>query len=176
VCQDKNRAQVLKAQGVRAHDYKLMAQDFESQRLLRPGKQQAVFHSVLSFYPGEKPDKATMVAIAEKYLERVGLINTQYVIAQHTDKDHLHMHVIGNRVDNEGHSIGESWIGLRGKKAAQELTQEYKLTPALKKNLHLTHEQALQPSEARRYQIYQAIRENLPKSNDLDELESRLLR
>ncbi len=176
VCQDQSRAQVLKAQGVRGYNYKLMAKDFEHQRILRPEKHQAVFHSVLSFYPGEKHTDGKMVEIAEKYLERIGMTNTQYVIAKHIDKDHLHMHVIANRVDNQGRSIDESWIGLRGKKVAQELTREYGLTPALKKNLQLTHPESLQPSEARRYQIYAAIIENLPLSKDLADLESRLLR
>lgn len=176
VCQDQSRSRVLKAEGVRGHDYRLMAKDFEHQRLLRPEKHQAVFHGVLSFFPEEKPDDQQMVAIAEKYLERIGVRNTQYVIAKHTDRGHLHMHVIGNRVDNEGRSIEEGWMGLRGKKAAQQLTREYKLTPAVKKNLHLTHEESLQPSEAKRYQIYHAIREHLPKSEDLADLERRLLK
>ena len=95
-------------EGVRGHDHKLMADDFEMQRMLRPEKHQAVFHSVLSFYPGEKVEDKKMVEIAEQYLSRIGVTNTQYVIAKHTDRDHLHMHVIGNRVDNEGRSIDES--------------------------------------------------------------------
>ena len=176
VCQDQNRAQVLKAEGVRGHDYNLMAKDFEHQRMLRPEKHQAVFHSVLSFHPGETPADSKMVTIAEEYLQRIGMTNTQYVIAKHIDKDHLHMHVIANRVDNQGKSITESWMGLQGKKVAQQLTQEYGLTPALKKNLQLTHAESLQPSEARRYQIYAAIREHLPKSRNLADLEARLLK
>lgn len=176
VCQDQSRAQVLKVEGVRGHDYSLMAKDFEHQRMLRPEKHQAVFHSVLSFHPGEKPADSKMVAIAEEYLQRIGMTNTQYVIAKHIDKDHLHMHVIANRVDNQGQSIDESWMGLRGKKVAQQLTQEYGLTPALKKDLQLTHAEFLQPSEARRYQIYAAIQENLPRSRNLADLEARLLK
>jgi len=99
-----------------------MANDFENQQTLRPDKHQAVFHSVLSFYPGEEVTDKKMVEIAEQHLTRIGMVNTQYVIAKHTDKDHLHMHVIANRVDNEGHSIEEGWLGLRAKKVAQELT------------------------------------------------------
>ncbi len=176
VCQDQDRAQVLKAEGVRGHNYKLMAQDFEHQRILRPDKHQAVFHAVLSFYPGEKVADGKMVEIAEKYLERIGMENTQYVIAKHTDTDHLHMHVIANRVDNNGHSIAEGWIGLRAKKVAQELTQEYELKAVQKKDLELTHKESLQPAEAKRYHIYEAIGECLHKSKDLTDLEVMLLK
>ncbi len=93
VCQDQSRAEVLKAEGVRGHNYKSMAQDFEHQRNLRPDKHQAVFHAVLSFYPGENVADKKMVEIAENYLERIGMVNTQYVVAKHTDKEHPHMHI-----------------------------------------------------------------------------------
>lgn len=176
VCQDQSRAEVLKVEGVRGHDYKLMAQDFEHQRILRPDKYQAVFHAVLSFYPGEEVSDNKMVEIAEQYLERIGMVNTQYAITKHTDKDHLHMHVIANRVNKDGHSIAENWVGLKAKKVAQELTGEHQLIAAKEKNLDLTHQHALQPGEAKRYYIYESIAENLEKSNDFDQLEKRLLR
>src|SRR5438105_4884848 len=98
VCQDQRRAVVLEAEGVRGHDYKLMIQDFEMQHGLRPTKKQACFHSILSFYPGENPGDTMRVEIAEKYLERLGIINTQYSITKHTDKAHQHLHIIANMV------------------------------------------------------------------------------
>jgi MobA/VirD2-like, nuclease domain len=176
VCEDKTRAEVLKVEGVRGHDHKLMADDFERQRFLRSNKQHAVFHSVLSFYPGEKIEDKKMVEIAEQYLEKIGMVNTQYAIAKHTDRDHLHMHVIANRVDNDGHPIDEGWLGLRAKKVAQGLTEEHHLKVAEKKNLRLTHKENLQPAEAKRYYIYEAILDGLKRCEDLTELESRLLK
>lgn len=176
VCQDKTRAEVLKAQGVRGHDHNMMAKDFEHQRMLRPDKHHAVFHSVLSFYPGEKVADEKMVKIAEQYLERIGMVNTQYVIAKHTDREHLHMHVIGNRVDNNGAAIQESWIGLQAKKVAQDLTREHELIAVQKKDLSLTHRESLQPAEEKRYHIYEAIVTCLERSNDLTGLEMALLK
>ncbi len=175
VCQDIRRAEVLKVEGVRGHDYRLMSADFESQRQLRPQKHQAVFHSVLSFYPGEKLENAKMVEIAEKYLQQIGMDHTQYVIAKHIDKNHLHLHLIANRVDCDGKSIRENWQGLRAKKVSQNLTQEFRLVQVLKKNLALTHLEALNESEARRYQVYQSISQELPKCDSWEELEKRLL-
>jgi hypothetical protein len=176
VCQDQNRAEVLKTEGVRSHDHKLMAEDFEYQRTLRPEKHQAVFHAVLSFYPGERVGNQKMVEIAEQYLQRIGVIDTQYAITKHTDKDHLHLHVIANRVNNEGNSIAENWVGLKGKKVAQELTREHELIAVQQKNLELTHQQSLQPAEAKRYLIYEAIAENLDRCNTFKQLQNRLMR
>ena len=172
----KQGAEVLLAEGVRAHDYKLMAADFELQQQLRPTKSMACFHSILSFYPGEKPSDEMMKEIAKKYLEDLGIVNTQYAVSKHTDKAHLHMHIVANMVNNEGRAITDSFIGLRGKKIAQRLTQEYKLIPALEKNLKLTHLESLSELEATKYKIFIAVTENLPLSKSMNDLEKRLMK
>ncbi len=176
VHQDESRAVILASEGVRDHDYKLMIQDFELQHQLRPSKKQACFHSILSFYPGENPGDNTMAEIAKKYLAEIGITNTQYVITKHTDKAHLHMHIIANMVDNNGNTIKDNWIGYRGKQAAQQLTQDYKLIPAVKKDLALTNLEALNATENKRYTIYAAITEHLPACRNMEELGARLLK
>jgi len=176
VHQDERRAVIIASEGVRDHDYKLMIQDFELQHQLRPSKKQACFHSILSFYPGENPGDKIMAEIAKKYLAEIGITNTQYVITKHTDKAHLHIHIIANMVDNNGNTIKDNWIGYRGKQAAQQLTQEYKLIPALEKDLALTNLQALNVTESKRYTIYAAITEHLPACRNMEELEARLLK
>ncbi len=172
---NKPGAELLIAEGVRGHDYKLMAEDFQTQQQLRPDKKKACFHSILSFYPGERPSDETMKEIALKYLKELRILNTQYAISKHTDKAHLHLHIVANMVNNEGRVISDSWIGLRGKKIAQRLTQEYKLIPAIEKNLRLTNLEALSNSEANKYKIYLAISENVPHCRTMEELEIRLL-
>ena len=173
---NKPGAELLIAEGVRGHDYKLMAADFETQQQLRPEKKKACFHSILSFYPGEKPTDDLLKEITLKYLKELGIVNTQVAISKHTDKAHLHLHIVANMVNNQGKTISDSWIGLRGKKIAQQLTQEYKLTPALEKNLKLTNLEALSNAEASRYQICIAITKNLPHCRTIEELEKRLLK
>lgn len=176
VCKEEKKPEILATEGVRAHDYRLMAQDFINQHELRPSKKQACFHSILSFHPSEKPDNATLVEIAKKYLEGIGITNTQYAIVKHTEKAHLHLHVIANMVNNDGKSIRDNWIALKGKRLAQQLTEEFKLIPALQKDLKLTNLEALSESEANKYKVYIAISENLPLSHTMEELEKRLQR
>jgi len=175
ICQKKG-AEILISEGVRSHNYKVMAQDFLSQQQMRPTKGKAVFHSILSFHPDEKPSDEVMMEIARKYLERLGIVNTQFAVSKHTDKAHLHLHIVANLVNNEGKAISDSWIGLRGKKVAQQLTQEYNLIPALRKDLSRTHLEALSKSEAIKYKIYEAIAKNLPNCANMEELEERLLK
>jgi hypothetical protein len=153
-----------------------MAEDFMIQQQMRPSKQKACLHAILSFYPGENPSDETLKEITLKYLSGLGVVNTQFAVIKHTDKAHLHLHIVANMVNNDGKAIADSWIGLRGKKLAQQLTEEYQLIPALKKNLDLTHLEALNQSEADKYTIYQAIAENLPLCRTMEELEKSLLK
>nr|WP_262697101.1 relaxase/mobilization nuclease domain-containing protein [Chitinophaga lutea] len=171
---NKQGAEVLATEGVRGYDYKLMAEDFIGQAAQRPTKKQACFHAVLSFHPHEKPEDSRIVSIAREYLQEIGIANTQFAITKHTDKAHLHVHLIANMVNNEARSIKDNHIGLRGKKAAQQLTLKHGLIVAERKNLALTHQEALDQSEANRYKIYTAIMESLPKCRNLEELKARL--
>src|SRR5687768_14611596 len=102
VCMDQKRAVILETEGVRNYDHKLMAADFEMQHSLRPSLSKAVFHGILSFYPGEKIEGEKMVEIAKEYLQQLGITETQYAITQHTDKNHSHLHIIANLVNNKG--------------------------------------------------------------------------
>ena len=171
---DQKRAVVLEIEGVRSYDYKLMAADFEMQRALRPSLNKAVFHGLISFYPGEKVKDKIMAEIAKEYLQKMGIINTQFAITKHTDKNHSHLHIIANLVNNNGEAIKDSWIGLKGKKVAQELTKKYGLKEAISKDLSLTNLEALNEKEGTRYIIYQAILEKLSKCKNLDDLKQKL--
>ena len=118
ICKDEKRAIILQTEGVRNYDYKLMAADFEKQHSLRPTLSKAVFHGIISFYPGEKIQDQIMTEIAKEYLQQMKIINTQFMVVKHIDKNHLHLHILANLVDNNGEVIKDSWIGLRGKKIA----------------------------------------------------------
>lgn len=170
----KHGAEVIAAEGVREYNYKYMADDFIQQAGLRPSKEQACFHAVLSFCPGEKPPDETLAEIGRKYLQGIGITDTQFAIAKHTDRAHLHLHIIANMVDNNGVGIKDNWIAFRGKKMAQRLTKEYGLIPAVKKNLSQTNLEALSQTEANRYLVYAAILHCLPSCRHMDDLENML--
>ena len=174
VVEDERRAEVLEVEGVRDWDYRLMTQDFLRQASLNPTKTKACFHAILSFSSEDKMDDKLMTQMAMNYLVEMGLTDTQFAIVKHTDKDHQHVHLLANLVDNKGRSIKDSFMGLKGKKIAQRLTKEFGLIPADHKDLSKTHQQALNDSEAARYQIYQAIQQALPFCKTLEDLAYRL--
>lgn len=175
VCKPEKKGEIITVEGVRQHDYRLMASDFQTQHQLRPSKKKACFHGILSFYPGEHPDNATLATIAQQYLQGIGITNTQYAIVKHTDRAHVHLHIIANMVNYDGKAISDNWIALRGKKVAQQLTKAYNLISATGKNLQKTNLKALTESEANKYKIYEAICNVLPGCCSLEELEQKLL-
>jgi hypothetical protein len=176
ICKDTKRAIILQTEGVRNYNYKLMAEDFERQHSLRPTISKAVFHGIISFYPGEQLHDETMAAIATEYLQEMKIINTQFLVVKHIDKRHLHLHILANLVDNNGEAITDSWIGLRGKKIAQKLTLKYKLKQAIAKDLSMINLEALNKKEVNKYVIYRTILEALPNCNYVKDLEAMLLK
>lgn len=174
LCKDQARAKILSSEGVRDYDYRLMAIDFERQRELNPAVKSPVLHMILSYYPGEKIEDDLMAGIAEEYLQELGIQNTQAAIIKHSDRKHLHIHIVVNRINNDGKTIKDSWIGLRAKKTAQFLTLKYGLIQAEKKTPELTQLERRSEYEIIRYEIYQHIRDLLPVCRSLDELKKEL--
>src|SRR5258708_6979466 len=77
LCQDQSRAVVLASEGIRVHNVRLMAADFEWQHGLMPEKEKPVYHSVLSFAAGEGVGDERLVELGEGYLKKIGMTNTQ---------------------------------------------------------------------------------------------------
>jgi len=176
VCEDLERSQILEAEGVRKHDLRLMAKDFETQQTwANQLKEKPVYHTVLSYPHGEDPGDEKLVEISNRFLQKIEMADTQHIIVKHTDKEHLHVHILANRVSNTGAIVGEGLVIERGIKAARELTDEYHLRPDQGKDLRQTNFQALHEPDAKRYRLYEAIKEALPDCQRMEDLEMRLL-
>ena len=51
-----------------------------------------------------------MAEIAKKYLQEMNIIDTQFAIVKHVDKNHQRLHIIANLVSNNGQAIKDNWI------------------------------------------------------------------
>lgn len=171
---NRDRAEVILSEGIRDYNYQLMAADFESQRNLNPTLKSPVQHIILSWCAGEVIGSEKMSEIAIEYLKRIQVSNTQFAVIRHADRDNPHVHILFNRVDNGGRTIKDSFLGLRGKKIAQQLTREYGLIPAIKKDLQQTQMQRMNDYDATRYEIFQAIYNLLPQCKTIEELKNQL--
>ena len=176
VCQDLKRSIVLDAEGVRAHDYRLMARDFETIHSLRALREKPVFHGVIDFYPKEKLEDGQLVKIARQYMREMGLIDTQYAVVKHTNTEHNHVHLVANRINFEGEHLNLYPTVFRSNDIVRELAREHGLLPLGQKNLREINFDALDGPDTRKYAIYRSIKESLPGCHGFEELEQRLSR
>ncbi len=109
---------------------------------MRPKVKSPVKHVSLAFspqdaarFPNDEKGDALMVEIARKWMERMGIRNTQYIIARHHDTKHPHCHLVFNRIDNDGNLIPDSNERIRSTKVCRALTEEYGLYLAPKATL-----------------------------------------
>ncbi len=171
----EEKSKLLEAVGVNGTPEQ-MAEQFELQALLNDKVKNIVGHTSLNFSPedGErlKSDDALMLQIAHDYMKLMGIENTQYIIARHIDREHPHCHIVFNRVDNDGKTISDKNDFRRNEKTCKMLTAKYLLHFANGKD-HIKEERLL-PYDRAKHEIYKALKEELPKAQNWDELKEAL--
>ncbi|KAA6346952.1 hypothetical protein EZS27_005586 [termite gut metagenome] len=171
---DKNKAQLLYAEGVRLKDKDSIIHSFIIQNKMNPKIVKPVAHISLDFSMQDKErltDKA-MVGIALEYMQKLGYENTQFIIARHHDTDHPHVHLVINRIDNDGKRITDKNERFRSTKVCMELTKKYGLYIASSKE-NVKRERLREPDKTK-YEIYDTITAIIPECRSWNELTAKL--
>ncbi len=128
---EKNKeARLLYSEGVLDDSPQSIVEGFECQRRMNHRVEKWVGHISLSYSPEDSArlSDETMVKLAQEYMAKMGIRNTQYIITRHLDKEHPHCHIVYNRVDNDGKCISDSNERFRNKEVCKELKRKYGLT------------------------------------------------
>lgn len=130
---------------------------FEDNQALNPRLQNVVGHFSLNFHANDRPkiNDKIMVEIAHKYMERMGIVDTPFIIVRHLDKDYPHCHLVFSRVDNHGETISDKNDFNRNKKVCLGLTKEYGLH--ISEGKSKTKVNRLRGVEKIRYEIFSAV-------------------
>jgi ribosomal protein L7/L12 len=171
---DKQEAKILAAEGVRMQNASTLAHDFNLQRKMRPELGKAVGHLVLSWSKEDlsKLSDEIMVERAKEYMEKVGIRNTQYVIVRHSDRDHPHLHLVYNRVDNNGKTITDKNNFAKNVKACKEITLKHGYH--LGEGKDMVNRQALKGKEKIRYELFDAIKAAMKTATTWKGMEAEL--
>ena len=155
----KKCAILLAHEGVCAISNKTIADSFQIQASMRPKVKNPVKHVSLAFssqdinrFPDNEEGDKLMVEIAKKWMEQMGIRNTQYIIARHHDTKHPHCHLEFNRIDNDGNLISDSNERIRNTKVCRTLTKQYGLYFA-PKNSKARNKSRLRPHQLRKYNL-----------------------
>ncbi len=173
-CMLKKDAVILDATGLRTGEVKHTIADFNMQRKMCPGLGQAVGHIALNWSPEDsaKLTDELMVNIAKEYLKKMKISDTQVLMVRHHDTDHDHLHIVYNRVDNEGKTISDANQRWKNVKVSKALTLKYGFHMAEGKDRVNRHR--LKGADKVKYQIHDQIKAILPNVKSMDELKKQL--
>lgn len=170
------KARLIDSKDVRLDDNATIARSMQGQADDKPGRKlgNPVYHISLDFAHEDTPKltDGQMVEIAREYMRRMGITNTQYIVCRHTDRKHQHLHIVANRVDNDGNTISDSNDDVRNVKVCKALTREYGLH--FSKGKMNVKRDRLRGKDKVKYQIYDAVKAVLPHCNNWSDLCDRL--
>lgn len=170
----REHAEVIFSSGIRTYDYRKMAEDFNLQASVNPTLSSPVQHIILAFPPTEKITEETQKLIVQEYLQELRIDQTQFVVVCHQDKSHTHLHIVLNRIAYNGKTIKDSFLGLRAKKKAQELTLRHGLQPAVNKKHQQIFLRQKNSYDYTRFFIGEVVLTGLGKTNNFHALENYL--
>ncbi len=172
----KKDAAILFADGVRKSNIEQTIRDFNMQRKMNPGLGQAVGHIALSWSVNDldKLNDEIMVEVARAYLQKMKVQDTQVLMVRHHDKNHPHLHLVYNRVDNQGKTISDRFQRQNNIKVCRELTLKYGFYIAPDKEK--VNRQQLKGEDKVKYELFDAIKFASCQVSSMDELKIVLKR
>lgn len=170
----KHDAVILDAAGVRMQQVNQIINDFNLQRKYNPNLGKAVGHIALSWSINDlsKLNDEVMVSMAKEYLQKMKIQDTQYLIVKHQDKEHPHIHIIYNRVNNDGKTISDKFERQRNVQVAKELTLKHGLY--LSPGKQQVKRQQLKGQDKIKYELFDAIKSVTKKVKNINELKQAL--
>ena len=170
------KAILIDLKDVRDDNNSTIAASMQGQADDKPGRklEKPVYHISLNFSKEDAPKLSNelMVEIASEFMEKMGIRNTQYIVCRHTDTEHPHMHIVANRVDNDGNTISDRNDIHRGIKICREITKKYGLHMAEgKKNVKRNR---LNGRDNAKYFIYDSLNKYISKNMAWKGLERKL--
>lgn len=174
---EKNKeARLLYSEGLLTDTPKDIIDGFECQRHLNSRIKHWCGHISLSYSPkdAERMSDEFMVKLALEYMEKMGIKNTQFIIARHLDKEHPHCHIVYNRVDNDGKCVSDSFEYYRNNEICDEMKKKYGLTYGENKDNVKT--KSLKGRPKTRQEIYLAVQAAKKSAKDWTTFQRELAR
>ena len=163
-------AKILDSEGVRLKNAGSIIDSFVFQSQMNSRIKKPVGHISLDFSAQDlgKLNNNLMVKIAQEYMNLMGISNTQYILCRHFDKEHPHVHMVFNRVGNDGKTISDRNDRYRSEKVCKELTEKHDLYFARGKEQVKVHR--LREPDKTKYEIYESVKAILPKCHNWDQI------
>lgn len=170
-----NRAEVLlynKCFGNR----KELVQQFNEVRRLNDKQSKPVFHCTLSLAKGEQLNQSQLIQIARDCAEDFGFADNQFLVVEHKDTQHQHIHIVANRIGYAGKTnVSDSNNYKRMAEFCRKMEKKYQLQQVLSPRRFLSKEQQLIPrNDTRKDHIKTQLQEVLRSSKTLESFQQKV--
>ena len=157
----KEQAALLHAEGVLAESNRDIIRSFILQAGMNPDLKKPVGHIALSYSPVDAPKltDGKMVQLAQEYMREMKITDTQYIIVRHQDREHPHVHIVFNRIDNNGKTISDRNDMYRNEQVCKKLKAKHGLYFAKGKE-HVKQHRLREPDKSK-YEIYNAVKDEI---------------
>ena len=170
----KEQAALLHAEGVLAESNRDIIRSFILQAGMNPDLKKPVGHIALSYSPVDAPKltDGKMIQLAQEYMREMKITDTQYIIVRHQDREHPHVHIVFNRIDNNGKTISDSNDMYRNEQVCKKLKEKHELYFAKGKEQVKQHR--LKEPDKTKYEIYTAVKNEIGKLRNWQQLKEQL--
>ena len=170
----KEQAALLHAEGVLVESKQDIIRSFCMQTEMNPGLKKPVGHIALSYSVVDAPKLTDekMVQLAPEYMREMKITDTQYIIVRHQDREHPHVHIVFNRIDNNGKTISDSNDMYRNEQVCKKLKEKHGLYFAKGKEQVKQHR--LKEPDKTKYEIYTAVKNEIGKLRNWQQLKEQL--
>ena len=170
----KEQAVLLHADGVLTESRGDIIRSFCMQTGMNPDLKKPVGHIALSYSAVDAPKLTDekMIQLAQEYMREMKITDTQYIIVRHQDREHPHVHIVFNRIDNNGKTISDRNDMYRNEQVCKKLKAKHGLYFAKGKE-HVKQHRLREPDKSK-YEIYNAVKDEIGKSKNWQQLQTRL--
>ena len=170
IIDSRKNAEIIDSKGVHLKDNNSIIDSFNTQLSLNPKITKPVYHISLNFSAQDLDfmSNENLKTIVQNYMKMMNICNTQYVAVRHYDKEHPHLHLCINRVDDFGKLISTKNDHYRNEKVCREITISSGLYYSSgKENVKLDR---LREPDKSKMQIYNELKKHLPNCKNWNQL------
>lgn len=162
----KKDTKLLDSDGVILVSNQTIASCFKAQAKAVQGDKKFVGHLILAFSPKDKGrlHEENLKEISHEYMRKMGIVDTQFVIFQHQDQPHPHVHIVYNRVNNFSEFMKCDTNWRKSAAITKELTRDFGLT--FGKGKEGVRRNRLKGKDRTKYKIFDIAKKVLESNSD----------
>jgi hypothetical protein len=173
--QDKKQAQVICYNQCFGNKKELI-QQFNEVRYLNPKLSKPVLHASLSFAHSDQLTNQDKIEIGKQMAKDFGFENNQYVVIEHGDRQHQHLHIVANRVGYDAKTVSDSNNYKRIANFCRSIEKKHQLEQVLSPRRFLSKEERLLPrQDMRKEALKDTITKFLKESTTMKEFQNKII-